>query len=113
MGFEGSGESAEVTHNHSEGIKGAQAIVAATYLARSGKTKDEICTYVVEKCGYILEKSIEIIRPYYNGGMTCQETVPYAIVAFLDSDSFEDCLRKAISLGGDTDTIAFMAGAIA
>lgn len=104
--------SAEVTHNHPEGIKGAQAVAAAIYLARMGKSKAEIKDYI-EKNYYNLDFKLDEIRPHYEFDVTCQGSVPQAIQCFLESADFEDSLRNAISLGGDGDTIAAMAGAIA
>lgn len=104
--------SAEVTHNHPEGIKGAQAIAIAIYLARMGKSKAEIKDYI-EKKYYNLDFTLDEIRPHYEFDVTCQGSVPQAIQCFLESVDFEDAIRNAISLGGDGDTIAAMAGAIA
>ncbi len=104
--------SAEITHNHPEGIRGAQAVAAAVYLARVGATKDEIRSYIEEKY-YSLDFTVEQIRPSYKYDMTCRGSVPQAIVCFLDSHGFEDAIRNAISLGGDGDTQAAIAGAIA
>ena len=104
--------SAEVTHNHPEGIKGAQAIAAAIYLARMGKSKAEIKDYI-EKQYYMLDFTLDEIRPTYEFNVTCQGSVPQAIQCFLESTDFEDAIRNAISLGGDGDTIAAMTGAIA
>ena len=103
---------AAVTHDHPEGIKGAKAITACIYLARQGKDKEEIRRYVNENF-YELYFMLAEIRPYYRFDVTCQGSVPEAIEAFLESDSFEDCIRNAISIGGDSDTIAAMAGSIA
>lgn len=103
---------AEVTHDHPEGIKGAQAIAAAVFLARTGRSKTEIRQFVEENF-YALDFTLDEIRPYYAFDETCQGSCPQAIEAFLEGDSFEDVIRKAISLGGDSDTIAAMAGAIA
>ena len=105
--------SAEVTHNHPEGIKGAEATASAIYLARTGKTKDEIREYVVREFGYDLSRTCDEIRPTYRHVETCQETVPEAITAFLEGESFEDVIRTAVSLGGDCDTLACIAGSIA
>ena len=105
--------SAEVTHNHPEGIKGAQAIAAAVFLARSGDTKPRIRTAVERMFGYDLSGSIDALRPTYVFDETCQETVPAALVAFFESRDYEDAVRKAISLGGDADTLACIAGAVA
>ena len=104
--------SAEVSHNHPEGIKGAQAIAAGIYLAKDGKSKEEIKKYIVENY-YPLEKSIEEMIEEGARGCTCMVTVPIAIQAFLESEDFEDAIRNAISVGGDTDTNAAMAGSIA
>ena len=104
---------AEVTHNHPEGIKGAQATATAIFLARTGHGKEEIKAYVEREFGYDLSRSCDEIRPTYHHVESCQETVPQAITAFLESCDFEDALRTAVSLGGDSDTIADMAGAIA
>lgn len=105
--------SAEVTHNHPEGIKGAQATAAAVFLARKGESKEAIREYITENFGYNLNQSLEKIRPYYTFDATCLGSVPQAIIAFLESENFEDAIRKAVSLGGDSDTIACIAGGIA
>jgi ADP-ribosylglycohydrolase len=102
-----------VTHSHPEGIKGAQATAACIYLARSGSSKDTIKEYVVSRYGYDLSRSLSEIRPSYRFNETCQETVPQAITAFLESTDFEDAIRNAISLGGDSDTLAAITGSIA
>lgn len=104
--------SAAVTHDHPEGIKGAQATAAAIFLARVGKSKEEIRDYIQENF-YPLDRSLDEIRPVYRFNETCQGTVPEAITAFLESDSFEDAIRNAISIGGDSDTIGAITGAIA
>lgn len=104
---------ASVSHNHPEGIKGAQAVAAAIFLARTGNSKDEIRTYITEKFGYDLTRTCDEIRPEYRMDETCQGSVPEAIIAFLESTDFEDAIRTAVSIGGDSDTIADMAGAIA
>lgn len=104
---------AEVTHNHPEGIKGAQATAAAIFLARTGRSKPEIRQYVEQTFGYDLSRTCDEIRPSYRHVETCQETVPEAIIAFLESVSFEDALRNAVSLGGDSDTLACITGGIA
>ena len=104
---------AEVTHNHPEGIKGAQAVAAAIFLARAGADKDEIMSYISNKFEYDLLRSLAEIKPYYEFYETCQKSVPEAIIAFYEGDSYEDVIRKSISLGGDSDTIACMAGSIA
>lgn len=103
--------SAEVTHDHSEGIKGAQAVAAAIFLAKEGKSKDEIRSYIEEKY-YDLDFTLDEIRPSYRFDVTCMGSVPQAIECFLEADDFEDAIRNAISLGGDGDTIAAMTGAI-
>ena len=104
---------AEVTHNHPEGIKGAQATAAAIFLARTGRSKPEIKQYVEQTFGYDLSRTCDEIRPYYCHVENCQQTVPEAIIAFLESNSFEDALRNAVSLGGDSDTLACITGGIA
>ena len=104
---------AEVTHNHPEGIKGAQATAAAMFLARTGSSKADIRTYVEREFGYDLSRSCDEIRPDYHHVESCQETVPQAITAFLESSDFEDALRTAVSLGGDSDTLAAITGSIA
>jgi len=105
--------SAACTHNHPEGIKGAQAIALAVFLARNHASKEEIRSAISHRFGYNLSRHIDDIRPLYRINLTCPGSVPEAIVAFLDSDSFEDAIRNAVSLGGDADTQAAMAGAIA
>ena len=104
---------AEVTQNHPEGIKGAQAIASCIYLARQGQSKEYIKTYVSETYGYSLDEPIDHIREHYTFNETCQGSVPQAIRAFYESEDYEDALRNAISIGGDSDTIACMSGAIA
>lgn len=105
--------SAEITHNHPEGIKGAQATAAAVFLARNGSTKKEIKAFIESNFNYDLSVSIETLRPSYVFNETCQKTVPEAIIAFLDSIDYEDAVRKAVSLGGDSDTLACITGGIA
>lgn len=105
--------SAAVTHNHPEGIRGAQATALAVYLARNGLEKDQIRTELESRFGYDLSQELDIIRPTYCFNETCQETVPQAIIAFLESTSYEDAVRNAISLGGDADTLACITGGIA
>lgn len=105
--------SAAVTHNHPEGIKGAQATAAAIYLGRQGRSKAEIKTYIEASFGYDLSLSLEEIRPQYQFDSSCQGSVPQAITAFLESVDFEDTIRNAVSLGGDSDTQACIAGGIA
>ena len=106
-------KSAAVTHNHPEGIKGAQATAAAIYLARTDTEKGKIKEYIESKYGYNLSRTLDEIRPVYRFNETCQETVPEAIIAFLESSGFEDAIRNAISLGGDSDTLAAITGSIA
>ena len=106
-------QSAEVTHNHPEGIKGAQSIAAAIFMARQHKSKDEIKDYIERTFGYSLHRTCDEIRPTYQFDVTCQGSCPEAIIAFLDSHDYESAVRLAISLGGDSDTIACMAGGIA
>jgi ADP-ribosylglycohydrolase len=105
--------SAEVTHNHPEGIKGAQATALAIYLARTGSDKETIRREIAGRFGYNLNRTIEQIRPTHVFNESCQGTVPEAIIAFLDSTDFEHAVRLAISLGGDSDTLACIAGGIA
>ena len=104
---------AEVTHNHPEGIKGAEATASAIFLARSGAGKEEIREYIVSEFGYDLSRSCDEIRPTYRHVESCQKTVPEAITAFLEGDDFEDVIRTAVSLGGDCDTLTCIAGSIA
>ena len=104
---------AEVTHNHPEGIKGAEATAAAIYLARTGATKDEIKDYIIKEFGYDLSRTLDEIRPTYHHVESCQQTVPEAITAFLEGNDFEDVVRCAVSLGGDCDTLTCIAAGIA
>ena len=106
-------QSAEVTHNHLEGIKGAQAVAASVYLARIGKSKQEIKEYVETTFGYNLSRTCDEIRVDYKFDETCQGSVPESIIAFLESTDYENAIRLAISLGGDADTMAAIAGGIA
>lgn len=105
--------SAAITHNHPEGIKGAQATAAAVFLARTGATKEEIRGYIAKKYFYDLNMTWEYWHDRYHWHSSCQGTVPQAIIAFLDSNDFEDAIRKAVSLGGDSDTLACITGGIA
>ncbi len=102
-----------ITHDHPEGIKGGQAAAAAVFLARSGKTKADIREFIEARFGYDLSRHVDEIRPEYVFDVSSQGTVPQAIRAFIDSDTFEDALRTAVSLGGDTDTLACITGGIA
>lgn len=103
----------EITHNHPEGIKGAQATASAIFLARTGKTKKEIRGFIEKSFGYNISMTLDEIRPSYGFDESCQGTVPQAITAFLESEDFEDAIRNAISLGGDSDTLACITGGIA
>lgn len=105
--------SAEVTHNHPEGIKGAESTAAAIYLARTGKSKAEIKEYIIKEFSYDLSRTCDEIRPTYRHTESCMGTVPEAITAFLEGESFEDVIRTAVSLGGDCDTLTAIAGSIA
>ena len=102
---------ADVTHNHPEGIKGAISTAGAVFLARTGATIDEIKNYISEF--YTIDFTIDEIRPYYTFNVSCQGTVPQAMQAFFESESFEDAIRNAISIGGDSDTLAAITGAVA
>lgn len=104
---------AEVTHNHPEGIKGAESTASVIFLARTGKTKVEIKDYVVREFGYDLSRTCDEIRQFYHFEGSCQKTVPEAATAFLEGDNFEDVIRTAVSLGGDCDTLTCIAGAMA
>jgi ADP-ribosylglycohydrolase len=105
--------SAEITHNHPEGIKGAQAVALAIFRARNGVTKEQIRSEITKQFGYDLSFTLDEIRPDYHFDETCQKTVPPAIVAFLEANDFEASIRNAISLGGDADTLAAITGSIA
>lgn len=102
-----------VTHNHPEGIRGAQAVASAIYLARRGDSKDSIQEFIVDRFGYDISRTLDEIRPDYQFDESCQGTVPQAIICFLESTDFEDAIRNAVSLGGDSDTLACIAGGIA
>ena len=104
--------SAEVTHNHPEGIKGAQATAAAIFLARQGVSKQEIRDYVAQTFNYDLSRTLEEIRPTFTFDETCQRTVPEAITCFMEGKNFEDVVRLSVALAGDADTIAAIAGSI-
>ncbi len=103
----------EVTHDHPEGLKGARATAAAIFLARNGATRDEIREFTRQHTGYDLSRTLDEIRPGYTFNESCQGTVPEAIIAFLESTGYEDAIRNAISLGGDSDTLACITGGIA
>lgn len=105
--------SAAVTHDHPEGIKGAQATALAIHLGLRGESKQAIREAVARQCGYDLRRSLDDIRPRYGFDVSCQGSVPESIIAFLESDGTEDAIRKAVSLGGDADTMACIAGSIA
>ncbi|MDH6304838.1 ADP-ribosyl-[dinitrogen reductase] hydrolase [Parabacteroides sp. PF5-5] len=105
--------SAVVTHNHPEGIKGAQATATCVYLARMGSSKEQIKAYIENTFGYDLQRTCNQIRPTYHFNESCQGTVPEAIIAFLESNDFEHAIRLGISLGGDSDTLAAITGGIA
>jgi len=106
-------KSAEVTHNHPEGIKGAQAAASAVYMARAGRSKNEIREYIADTFKYDLDRKTDDIRPYYSFDVSCQGSVPEAIIAFLESSDYENAIRLAVSIGGDSDTIACITGGIA
>lgn len=105
--------SAEVTHDHPEGIKGAEATASGIFLARSGFSKSEIKEYIEKEFGYDLSRTCDEIRPSYHHVESCMKTVPEAITAFLEGENFEDVIRTAVSLGGDCDTLTAIAGSIA
>jgi len=111
--LEHAARTAAVTHNHPEGIKGAQATAAAIFMSRSGETKSAMKTYLERTFDYDLSRPLDDLRRSYRFNETCQRTVPEAIIAFLESADYEDAIRKAISLGGDADTLACIAGGIA
>lgn len=111
--LEAAKKSAEVTHNHPEGIKGAQATAAAIFLARNGHSKEEIKDYTEKTFGYDLSRTCDEIRPTYDFDVSCQGSVPESIIAFLESTDYESCVRLAVSFGGDADTMAAIAGGIA
>jgi ADP-ribosylglycohydrolase len=103
----------KVSHDHPEGIKGAESVASAIYMARNGNTKGEIREYIISEFGYDLSRTCDEIRPAYRHVESCQETVPEAITAFLEGKDFEDVIRTAVSLGGDCDTLTCIAGSIA
>ena len=103
-----------MTHNHEEGIRGAEAVASAVFFAwSSDKDKDDIRQYIEEEFGYYLGDSLDDIRDDYEFDISCQGSVPQSIVAFLEADDYEEAVRNAISLGGDADTMAAIAGSIA
>ena len=106
-------QSAEVTHDHPEGIKGAQSVAACIFMARSGKNKQEIKEFVEKAFDYDLNRTCDEIRPDYRFEVSCQKSVPESIIAFLESSDFESAIRLAVSLGGDADTQGAIAGSIA
>jgi ADP-ribosylglycohydrolase len=106
-------KSASVTHNHLEGIKGAQAVASAIFLARTGNNKTAIQDYIESAFKYDLSQKLDNIRSNYSFDETCQGSVPQSIIAFLESDNYEDAIRNSISLGGDSDTMACITGGIA
>jgi ADP-ribosylglycohydrolase len=106
-------KTAAPTHNHPEGIKGAQAVALAVFLARSGSSKNEIRESISRRFDYDLTRSLDEIRPTYCFEISCQKSVPESIIAFLESEDVKDAIRRAISLGGDADTMACIAGGIA
>jgi ADP-ribosylglycohydrolase len=105
--------SAAVTHNHPEGIKGAQATAAAVFMSRHGESKEDMKNWLMKTFGYDLRQRLDAIRPTYTFDESCQGTVPAALIAFFESQDYEDAVRKAISLGGDADTLACITGAVA
>ena len=105
--------SAEVTHNHPEGIKGALATADAIYLARLGSSKEEIRDHIEIRYNYDLNRTVDEIRPYYKFDVSCQGSVPESIICFLEAEDYGDTIRNCISLGGDADTMAAIAGGIA
>ncbi|MFZ6019861.1 MAG: ADP-ribosylglycohydrolase family protein [Chloroflexota bacterium] len=105
--------SAEVSHNHPEGIRGAQAVALAVHLARQGKSKTFIRGEIAQRFGYDLDHCLDEIRPHYKFDISCQGSVPPALIAFFESRDYEDAIRKAVSLGGDSDTLACITGGIA
>ena len=111
--LEAAKESAKITHNHPEGIKGAQATAVCIFMARTGKSKQEIKEYIENTFGYNLNRTCDEIRPDYHFDVTCQGSVPESIIAFLESTDFESAVRLAVSLGGDADTMGAITGGIA
>ena len=106
-------KSAAITHNHPEGIKGAKAVATAIFLAKTDKSKAEIKEFIADTFAYDLSRKLDLIRPTYTFDVTCQGSVPESIIAFLESTDYEDAIRNAVSLGGDSDTMACITGGIA
>lgn len=104
---------AEISHNHPEGIKGAQAAAAAVFLGRTTRDKELIKKEIAGRFGYDLDRTVDSIRPFYGFDVSCQGTVPEAVISFLDAEGYEDAVRNAVSLGGDSDTLACITGGIA
>lgn len=104
---------AEVSHNHPEGIKGAECTASVIWMIRNGFTRDQIATYAIEEFGYDLSKTVDEWRPLHRHDESCMDSMPKALVSFLESTDFEDAIRNAVSLGGDTDTIAAITGSMA
>lgn len=111
--LEAAAATAEVTHNHPEGIKGAQCTAAVIYLARKGAKKDEIKDFVENEFGYDLSETVDEMRHRHNHDESCMDSLPKALVSFFEGESYEDVVRNAVSLGGDTDTLAAIAGSMA
>lgn len=105
--------SARVSHNHPEGIKGAQATAAAIFLARTGNSKEAIRSYLRDTFGYDVDRAYESVKAGYQSAVSCQETVPESMICFFEATGYEDAVRKAVCLGGDTDTMACIAGSVA
>lgn len=105
--------SAEVSHNHPLGVAGAQSVAAAIFLLRKGESREQVRDYITKTFGYNFKFTIEEIRPTYTFDISCQGSVPQAMTAFWEAQNFEDCIRKAVSIGGDSDTIAAIAGSMA
>lgn len=106
-------KSAEITHNHIEGVKGAQSVASAIFMLRTGSSKEDLKKYIEKEFGYKLNRSVSYFQEHNKFDETCQVTVPQAIVCFLESDGFVDAIRNAVSIGGDSDTIACITGGLA
>ncbi|MCR5688038.1 MAG: ADP-ribosylglycohydrolase family protein [Lachnospiraceae bacterium] len=111
--LEAAAATAKVSHDHPEGIKGAECTAAVIFLARTGSSKEEIREYVIKEFEYDLSKSVDELRPFHRHDESCMDALPKALASFFEGDSYEDAVRNAVSLGGDTDTIAAIAGAMA